>query len=88
MEYLAEKAFIHRDLAARNILVSYRDICKVRSCHYIYIYMGIMSGFSQIADFGMSRDLEDDTYYISSGGKIPLRWTAPEVRTDGVVFKK
>ena len=32
----------------------------------------------KIADFGMSRDLEDDTYYISSGGKIPLRWTAPE----------
>eukprot|EP00731_Ephydatia_muelleri_P011732 Em0006g626a len=32
----------------------------------------------KIADFGMSRDLEDDTYYISKGGKIPLRWTAPE----------
>ena len=33
----------------------------------------------QIADFGMSRDLDDDTYYISQGGKIPVKWTAPEV---------
>ena len=33
----------------------------------------------QIADFGMSRDLEDDSYYITSGGKIPAKWTAPEV---------
>ena len=27
----------------------------------------------------MSRDLEDDHYYISHGGKIPVKWTAPEV---------
>ena len=33
----------------------------------------------QIADFGMSRDLIDDNYYITSGGKIPVKWTAPEV---------
>ena len=26
----------------------------------------------------MARDLIDDTYYTSSGGKIPVRWTAPE----------
>ena len=28
----------------------------------------------------MARDLMDDTYYTSSGGKIPIKWTAPEVR--------
>ena len=33
----------------------------------------------QIGDFGMSRDLAEDTYYITHGGKIPIRWTAPEV---------
>jgi hypothetical protein len=33
----------------------------------------------QIADFGMSRDLEEN-YYVSHGGKIPVKWTAPEVR--------
>ena len=32
----------------------------------------------QIADFGMSRDLADETYYVSHGGMIPVKWTAPE----------
>ena len=27
----------------------------------------------------MSRDLIDGNYYITSGGKIPVKWTAPEV---------
>ena len=27
----------------------------------------------------MARDVSDDTYYITRGGKIPVRWTAPEV---------
>ncbi len=27
----------------------------------------------------MSRDLEDTNYYISQGGIIPVKWTAPEV---------
>ena len=27
----------------------------------------------------MSRDLVDETYYVSHGGKIPVKWTAPEV---------
>lgn len=27
----------------------------------------------------MSRDLEDENYYVSHGGKIPVKWTAPEV---------
>ena len=33
----------------------------------------------QIADFGMARDVSDNIYYMTSGGKIPVRWTAPEV---------
>ena len=32
----------------------------------------------KITDFGMSRDLEDD-YYITHGGVVPVKWTAPEV---------
>ena len=35
--------------------------------------------FLQIGDFGLSRNLEEDDYYTSHGGKIPVRWTAPEV---------
>ena len=27
----------------------------------------------------MARDVGDDIYYIATGGKIPLKWTAPEV---------
>ena len=33
----------------------------------------------QIGDFGMTRDIEDLDYYKSSGGKVPVKWTAPEV---------
>ena len=40
----------------------------------LYIYIII-----QIADFGMARDLDEGSYYVSHGGKIPVKWTAPEV---------
>ena len=26
----------------------------------------------------MSRDLDDENYYISQGGTVPVKWTAPE----------
>ena len=32
----------------------------------------------------MARDLMDDTYYLSKGGKIPVKWTAPEA----LLYKK
>ncbi|NXD66748.1 EPHA6 protein, partial [Eolophus roseicapillus] len=34
----------------------------------------------KVSDFGLSRVLEDDpeAAYTTSGGKIPIRWTAPE----------
>ena len=35
--------------------------------------------YIKIADFGMSRDLMEGSYYVSHGGKIPVKWTAPEV---------
>ncbi|XP_029001742.1 ephrin type-B receptor 3-like isoform X3 [Betta splendens] len=75
MKYLSDMNYVHRDLAARNILVNSNLMCKV-------------------SDFGLSRFLEDDptdpTYTSSlyfmltysfaypQGGKIPIRWTAPE----------
>ena len=60
-------------------------IIAIRSS-YIYIGCEVDAKFPssqaifhfQIADFGMSRDLHDADYYVSSGGKIPLKWTAPE----------
>jgi ephrin-B len=30
----------------------------------------------------MSRNLEDENYYFSQGGKIPIKWTAPEAMQD------
>uniref|UniRef100_A0A8C4X1Y2 receptor protein-tyrosine kinase n=1 Tax=Eptatretus burgeri TaxID=7764 RepID=A0A8C4X1Y2_EPTBU len=63
MKYLADMSYVHRDLAARNILVNSNLVCKV-------------------SDFGLSRFLEEDTsdptYTSAMGGKIPIRWTAPE----------
>jgi len=44
-------------------------------------------GYHQIADFGMSRDLLDENYYITSGGKIPVKWTAPEVCIPSIIIK-
>ena len=32
----------------------------------------------QIADFGLSRDLRNEDYYVAQGGLVPVRWTAPE----------
>ncbi|XP_053542182.1 ephrin type-B receptor 4b [Ictalurus punctatus] len=69
MKYLSEMGFVHRDLAARNILVNSNLVCKV-------------------SDFGLSRFLtessSDPTYTSSLGGKIPIRWTAPEA----IAFRK
>ena len=68
MHYLSNKSFIHRDLAARNILVVAKG--KELIC--------------KIADFGLSRNLDDENYYISKGGMVPVKWTAPEA----ILYKK
>ncbi|XP_028831688.1 ephrin type-B receptor 3 isoform X2 [Denticeps clupeoides] len=69
MKYLSEMNYVHRDLAARNVLVNSNLVCKV-------------------SDFGLSRFLDetssDPTYTSSLGGKIPIRWTAPEA----IAFRK
>ena len=32
----------------------------------------------KISDFGLAREQEEDTYYRSKGGNLPVRWSAPE----------
>ncbi|XP_019849351.1 PREDICTED: ephrin type-B receptor 3-like isoform X2 [Amphimedon queenslandica] len=32
----------------------------------------------KVADFGLSRDLQENEYYISQGGLVPIKWTALE----------
>ena len=44
--------------------------------HHMFYWFFALS--KQIADFGLSRDLEDENYYTSSGGLVPVKWTAPE----------
>ncbi len=39
---------------------------------------GTIFCFAQISDFGMSRELDSDNYYVSHGEKVPVKWTAPE----------
>ena len=38
----------------------------------------------QIADFGMSHDMDESHYYKAKGGMIPVKWTAPEA----VLYRK
>ena len=38
----------------------------------------------KITDFGLSRFSEDNFYQVKTGGKIPVRWTAPEA----IVYRK
>ena len=46
---------------------------------FVFVFVFFFFLFLQISDFGMARDLEESNYYISHGGKIPVKWTAPEV---------
>ena len=63
MAYLENERIVHRDLAARNILVT-KDEFNV--C---------------VSDFGLAKivDLTDDSdYRMDAGGRLPLKWYAPE----------
>ena len=93
MRYLSRRGFVHRDLAARNILISKELSCKVGALAILLLQTMLliqslmntwqfimMNYLFQIADFGLSKKLADDTeYYVTSGGLVPLKWTAPEV---------
>eukprot|EP00911_Craspedida_sp_UC1_P001744 UC1_evm1s1330 len=35
----------------------------------------------KVADFGLSKEVDETEYFVSNGGKIPIRWTAPEAMT-------
>jgi len=73
MEYLEQLKIIHRDLALRNVLV-----CTD------HVSVGYMI---KIADFGLSRTLENE-FYQTTSSNIPYRWTAPEVFEYGKYFLK
>ncbi|GFQ71335.1 tyrosine-protein kinase Src64B [Trichonephila clavata] len=39
-------------------------------------------GIVKLADFGLAR-MMDEAVYVTSGGKLPIKWTAPEAYTTG-----
>ena len=90
MVHLSSKRFVHRDLATRNVLLDQNLNCKVGVAQHVPT--DVWGGGTtwpdiaqplQIADFGMSRDVTND-YYLSQGGRIPLKWTSPE----GILYHK
>ena len=66
-------------------------VCSMQVSQLLLFCRGLSrhlnSWLLQIADFGMSRDLMDENYYVSHGGQIPVKWTAPEVWRDYRSFK-
>ena len=47
-------------------------------------FVGYMASL-QISDFGMTREVESETYYtVGKSAKIPIKWTAPEA----ILYKK
>lgn len=77
MAHLASKRFIHRDLAARNVLVSSGSVCKVADFGLSRGTAEVGSPESDGSDSGGDKD-ESASYYRSSTGVVPVRWTAPE----------
>jgi len=72
MLHLESSHIIHRDLALRNLLVG-----KSTVGGYLV----------KISDFGLSRAVET-AYYKSDDGKIPIKWSAPEVLQYGTHTSK
>lgn len=77
MKYLEHKLIVHRDLALRNILVTYSEEDNSR-----YIV--------KVADFGLSRAITPGTQGTlqTSNFRIPFKWSAPEILTNGTYSSK
>uniref|UniRef100_A0A8C4QNU5 Si:ch73-340m8.2 n=1 Tax=Eptatretus burgeri TaxID=7764 RepID=A0A8C4QNU5_EPTBU len=72
MAYLQSKDIIHRDLRARNVMTK-KEYGQL-TC--------------KVADFGLSRIVEDGRFYQIKGTCLPVRWMAPEVLVQEMYSKK
>jgi serine/threonine protein kinase len=73
MCHLHKHNIVHRDLAARNILLSHSNLDEAQP---------------KIADFGMSRVLQQDLEGSTKNKFGPIRWMAPESIKHQVYSKK
>lgn len=90
MTYLSDMGFIHRDLAARNVLVDENLVCKVSDFSMSRIreddseaaYSAMVSVLTLPAGgHSLTPSLVTNVDTLCAwcqGGKIPIRWTAPE----------
>jgi len=72
MSHLHAENIIHLDLACRNLLVGFRQLDDEQI---------------KITDFGLSRIMEAETYTASKDATFPVRWTAPETLSMGIISR-
>jgi len=86
LSYLESKKFVHRYFTNKRIclLFHYSNIAVVIFiifyCRDIAARNVLVSSHScvKLADFGLSRWVEDQSYYTASKCKLPIKWMAPE----------